>query len=248
MPHGREGYGEARATVSCHVERPLDDGVWRLFARLQRQRPGGFAIAALMRPPDERAGEGWQPWLERAREAAAQGPLGQHTHWTAPEHARPTGGEPAERVVSEGARLRDEGVPATLFCGGAWYIDGEVAEAVAELGYADCTATAFQPGYLPDGASRAQLAEPARVRLPSGRVLAELPSTHSLGVAARAAMRALPRYLHVYFHDTDLLDQRRRWALLLALKLLGRRATPVRLDELAAEEAPELPWSDVARG
>jgi hypothetical protein len=246
MPHGREGYGEARATVSCHVERPLDDRIWPLFARLQRQRPGGFVIAALIRPPDEAAGERWEPWLERAREAAALGPLGQHTHWTAPDHARPTGGDPAARVCAEGERLHEEGLPASLFCGGGWYIDGEVAEAVAALGYADCTATAFRPSYLPAQAAHAELAEPARLRLSNGRMLTELPSTHSLGAAARGSLRRLPRYVHVYFHDTDLVDRRRRWALVAALRILGRRAEPVRLDELEPRE--ERAWSDVARG
>ncbi len=38
------------AVVSCHVERPLDDRAWEAFARIQVQRPGGFAIAALIRP------------------------------------------------------------------------------------------------------------------------------------------------------------------------------------------------------
>jgi hypothetical protein len=248
MSHGREGYGEARATVSCHVERLLDDRIWPLFAAFQRRRPAGFAVAALLRPPDEAAGERWQPWLERAREASAHGPLGHHTHWTAPNHARPTGGDPAARVLAEGERLRSEGLRPTLFCGGGWYLDAEVAEAVAELEYTDCTATAFRPPYLPEGAARAELAEPARLRLPSGRLLTEVPSTHSLGAAARGSLRRLPGYVHVYFHDTDLLDSRRRLALTAALALLGRRASPVDLDVLASEDAPERPWDAVARG
>ena len=51
---------ERYAVVSCHVERPLDDSVWASFAALQDARPGGFAIAALMRPPDagQRRGRG----------------------------------------------------------------------------------------------------------------------------------------------------------------------------------------------
>ena len=40
------------AVVSCHVERPLDDRAWSLFDRLQRRRPGGFDVIALLRPPD----------------------------------------------------------------------------------------------------------------------------------------------------------------------------------------------------
>ena len=82
MPHiGSQRY----AVVSCHVERPLDDRAWALFARVQSR----FPVAALMRAPHE--GEDRELWLERAREAAARGPLGHHTHWTGPSHARPTG-------------------------------------------------------------------------------------------------------------------------------------------------------------
>ena len=42
-----------------------------------------------MRPPDPETGEDETSWLERARTAAAHGPLGHHTHWTSPTHARP---------------------------------------------------------------------------------------------------------------------------------------------------------------
>src|SRR5437773_4904158 len=59
------------AFVSCHVERPLDDAVWAAFSRFQARRAGGFAIAALIRPPE--AGEDEALWLARAREAAARG-------------------------------------------------------------------------------------------------------------------------------------------------------------------------------
>ena len=75
------------AVVSCHVEAPLEDAVWRLFARLQRDAPGGFRIAALMRPPHE--GEDRERWLERAREAAERAPLGHHTHFARPDHGWP---------------------------------------------------------------------------------------------------------------------------------------------------------------
>src|SRR2546425_9208522 len=99
---GRERY----AVVSCHVERPLDDGVWARFTELQERRPGGFPVAALLRSADPGHGEDETAWLARARQAAARGPLGQHTHWTAPDHARPTSGEPAARVLEEATRWR----------------------------------------------------------------------------------------------------------------------------------------------
>src|SRR6187200_1601384 len=151
MPHTGSILHGRYAVVSCHVERPLDDEVWRRFSALQERPPGRFAIAALMRPPAE--GENEERWLERAREAEGRGPFGLHTHWTAPDHARPTGGDPAALVRQQAQWLRSAGLDADLFCGGGWYLDEPLADALAELGYADCTATAFRPDYLaPDAA------------------------------------------------------------------------------------------------
>jgi hypothetical protein len=233
------------AVVSCHVERPLDDDCWRRFSRLQQRRPGGFAIAALLRPPDTDAGEDAQLWLERAREAAQRGPLGHHTHFVGPAHARPAGGgaEHSERVRSEAAWMRDHGLGPRLFAGGGWYIDEGVATVLAELGYADCTGTSFAPPYLAEDAARLSAQSPAWLSLPDGQRLLELPSTHSLGMAARAATGALPEYVHVYFHDTDLLSVKRRAALRAALIALGRRCEVTDLDRLH-EAADGLPQRD----
>jgi hypothetical protein len=240
MPH----IGVTRyAVASCHVERPLDDRIWARFARLQERRPGGFAIAALLRPPDERAGEDPERWLVRAREAAARGPLGHHTHWGSPDHARPLEGDPGGRVLEEGKWLREQGLRPTLFCGGGWYLDASVAAAAASLGYADCTATSFRPAYLPAGAPRASLAAPAWLELGGSRLL-ELPTTHSIGMLVRAVLapRAFREpVVHAYFHDTDLLDSRRAAALRLGLALLGRRREPTDLDRLAREVAAQAP-------
>ena len=279
MPHTT---GKRYAVVSCHVERPLHDEAWRRFLDLQARRPGGFRIAALVRPPDAAAGEDETAWLERARAAATLGPFGQHTHWTAPDHARPTfslqvgnplarvpdrkipkggrfaaasrlpvhrSGGTGERVLAEGARLRELGLGPTLFCGGGWYTDAEVAEACAELGYVDCTPRASRPPYLGPGEAWASLAAPARVRLPSGRTLGAIPTTHSLGDLARTRGRALPGVVHLYFHDTDLLDLRRRMLVRALLPLLARLAEPTDLDALARELlplAPELEWAEMA--
>jgi hypothetical protein len=242
MPHTMP---KRYAVVSCHVERPLDDTVWRRFAKLQARRPGGFAIAALMRPPDPAAGEDARTaeWLERARLAAQQGPFGLHTHWTAPDHARPTAGEPAERVRAEIRWLRDHDLDPRLFCGGGWYMDERVAAVLAEAGLADCTATAFGPSYLDAGAPRLGLAAPTLVDTAAGP-LPELPSTHSLGMVLRAVGRPLPAPLvHVYFHDTDLLDRRRAAALELGLRLLRLRRRPSRLDEQVVPETTRFPYS-----
>lgn len=228
--------------MSCHVERPLDDRVWSRYLEFVRQRPGGFAIASLMRPPDTGENEG--RFVERAREAAALGPFGHHTHWTSPTHARPTGGHPAARVVREAEWLRLQGLEARFFCGGGWYTDRDVMEAVAESGYTDCTATSWRPSYLPAGEPRAALDEPAWIRLPDGRRVLEVPTTHSLGAAAKAiARRRLPRHVHVHFHDYELLDRRRTIALKVTLALLARSRRPRALGEIEAER--EVEWDAV---
>jgi hypothetical protein len=242
---------ERYAVVSCHVERPLDDAAWARFAALQEARPGGFAVAALVRPADPAFDEDGARWVERAGEAANRGPLGHHTHWTAPDHARPTGDAAGARVLAEGRRVRESGLAPTLFCGGGWYTDVEVAEACAELGYVDCTPRASRPPYLGAGERWATLTEPARVELPSGRELPAIPTTHSLGDLARALpRRVLPGLVHVYLHDTDLVDRRRRALVAVVLRALARRAEVTDLDALAARvlpDAPAIAWHDVAR-
>ena len=232
------------AVVSCHVERPLDDEVWGRYTALLRRRPGGFTIASLIRAPAE--SEDADLHAERSREAAALGPLGHHTHWTSPTHARPTSGVPAERVLEEGRRLRERGVEAKFFCGGGWYMDAPLMAAVSELGYVDCTATAWRPGYLPAGAPRASLDQPAWVRLEDGRRVLELPTTHSLGALARSLTRRLSPVVHVHFHDYELLDPKRRLALDVALALLARRRQPTDLGALKAER--EVDWADIWAG
>jgi hypothetical protein len=233
------------AVVSCHVERPLDDAAWTAFAALQARRPGGLEIAALVRPPDPGAGESESLWLARARITSANGPFGLHTHWGGPEQARPAGGDPAARVREQVGWLHERGLRPRLFAGGGWYLDERVASALAELGLADCTATAFRPSYLAPDAPRLALAEPVRLRV-GGAHLLELPATHSLGMAARAVLRGLPDYVHLYFHDTDLLDRKRARALEWTLRILGRRRRPERLDRLEAEQ--ELDFSAAASG
>lgn len=197
-----EAAGPAVAVVSCHLERPLDDSAWRRFERLQLARPGGFRVVALIRPPDPAHGEDEARWLERARAAAGRGPLGLHTHWTSPTHARPTGGDPAGRVRREAVWMRERGLEPVFFCGGGWYSDPEVEAVVAELGLVDCTPRSGAPG--------------------SG----VLPTTHTVGGLARGVLGRLPPYVHAYFHDYDLLDPARRRALALALRFLGLRRPP----------------------
>ena len=198
------------AIVSCHLEQPLRDDVWERFDALQRRRPGGFDVIALMRPPDVALGEDEQRWLTRAHAVSARAPFGLHTHWTSPTHARPTGGDPAERVRREAEWMRAQELAPRFFCGGGWYTDDDVREAVRALGLVDCT---------------------EREGLPREGVL---PTTHSLGQLTRAVLGPLPAYVHVYFHDYDLLDPLRRRALTVALTVLARRRAPLDLSPVSA--------------
>jgi hypothetical protein len=81
-----------------------------------------------------------------------------------------------------------------------------------------------------------------------------IPTTHSLGDLARLAFRPKPTpatVVHGYFHDTDLLDARRRRALRASLVVLAHRRVVRDLDELAAQTrqgASSLEWNAVARG
>jgi hypothetical protein len=198
------------AIVSCHLEQPLRDDAWARFDELQQRRPGGFDVIALMRPPDAAFGEDVDRWLTRARTAARRGPFGLHTHWTSPTHARPSGGDPAERVQSEAEWMRSQQLEPQYFCGGGWYSDDAVRRTVSELGLVDCT---------------------ERDGLPRPGVL---PTTHSLGQLARAALGPLPDYVHVYFHDYDLLDPVRRRVLGMSLRVLGHRRAQFELNQVSA--------------
>jgi len=224
------------------VERPLDDEVWRRFSALQERRPGGFGIAALMRPPAE--GEDEKRWLERAREASARAPFGLHTHWTAPDHARPTAADPAALVREQGSWLESVGLRPTFFCGGGWYFDEAVAAAVADLGCADCTATAFRLAYLEADAPHLQLDAPAWLELGDSRRLLEVPTTHSIGMLARGLLAPFRRQIvHAYFHDTDLVDRRRAAVLRFGLRFLAQKRTATDLDELQRDLRPEKTMS-----
>jgi hypothetical protein len=234
------------AVVSCHVERPLDDVVWRAFERLLERRPAGFVVTPLLRPPHAASGEDEGRWLERARRAAELAPLGHHTHWGGPTQARPQGDADAAAVVrGEAEWLRARGLAPRYFCGGGWYLDEPVAEVLASFGYVDCSSTTFRQGYLGEGAPRVQLRGPSRLRLGSGAELLELPATHSLGLLARGLVR-LDGLVHLHFHDWELVDRRRALALEGLLRLLRLRRRPLSVDELAsrAAAAPILGWHE----
>jgi len=197
-----------------------------------------------MRPPALDSGEDPERWLARARRAAELAPLGHHTHWGGPTQARPVAGIEAAAVVrAEIDWVRARGLEPRWFCGGGWYFDEAVAEALAAAGYVDCSATSFRPGYLDDAAPRLQLPGPRRLRLPSGASLLELPATHSVGMLARGLPR-LDGFVHLHFHDWELVDRRRALALAALLRVLRLRRRPLALAELTelAAGAEEIAW------
>jgi hypothetical protein len=241
---------ERYAVVSCHVERPLDDAVWSAFERLLERRPAGFVVTPLLRPPHLAAGEDEGLWLERARRAGELAPLGHHTHWGGPTQARPSQAvDAAELVRGEIEWLRARGLAPRWFCGGGWYLDAPVAETLAAFDYVDCSATTFRQSYLDEDAPRLQLPGPRRVRLPSGSSLLELPATHSLGMLGRDLLR-LRGFVHLHFHDWELVDPRRALALRVLLRALRLRRKPLGIDALTdlAANAPEIEWHEATIG
>ena len=244
---------ERYAVVSCHVERPLDDRVWAAFAALQERRPGGFAIAALLRPPDAEAGRrttsSGSSVRARPRRAA-------HSGTTRTGRARRTHDRRVETrrgvCAARAPGCAERGVAPTLFCGGGWYTDRAVAAACATLGLRRLHA-ATSPARRTSKTGRwAELASPAWIGL--GRAASSAPSrrrTASATWRARSSARACRRRVHTYFHDTDLVDRRRRVADRGVLTMLGRRRPATDLDVVAAsarEQAPLVAWAEVARG
>ena len=246
----------ACAVVSCHVERPLDDAAWAAFAALQARRPAGLEIAALMRPPDPAAGESESLWLARARIARRARPV-------RPAHAlgRPGAGAPDRRRPGRARRaeqvawLHERGLRPRLFAGGGWYMDEGVAAALAELDLADCTATAFRPSYLAAGrGSRSRW--PSRPGFASARRRAARAPGHALARdgRARGARAAYPPTSTSTSTTRTCSTAGRRRALEWALRIIGRRRRPERLDRLrrrrrASTSARRLPRpeADVVR-
>ena len=187
--------------MSCHVERPLDDRRWAAFSALQAARPGGFEIAALMRPPAE--GESESLWLARARIAAARRAarpphaLGRPRAGAA-DRRRPGRARPRARPRGSASTASSRGSSAAA--AGTW--TRRVAAALAELGYVDCTATAFRP-VVPRGrraaalARRAGRAAPRRLRRCSScrrRTRSGWRSARRFGRLPRVRPRLLPRH------------------------------------------------------
>ncbi len=247
---------ERYAVVSCHVERLLDDEVWARYRQLVERRPGGFAIASLVRPPDRPSGESEETWLERARFLAALGPFGQHTHWTAPGHARPTGdGATGERVLREGEWLREAGLGADGVLrrrlvrrrGGRRGVRGaRLRRLHAHVVPCRRTSTSRLPAR--SSTHRRGSCSPRA----SGFTRSPRPGRPGCSLAVCCAATGSRSTSSTSPSTTPTSSTpRRRKALLVALRLLARRRRAVDLDELVRRIGPflpERPWAEVARG
>ena len=201
---------ERYAVVSCHVERPLDDAVWEAFARLQERPPGWSRRRGADATARRGGGRARRGALARtcARGRSIARPLGHHTHFTSPTHARPTGGDPGRTGAARGrlaprprpdadALLRRRLVHRPRRRG---RVRGARVRRLHPTG---------DPARLPRGdAAWAELAAPAAIELGDGVVAAGRPDDARRGrPRARAgAAASYRRRVHAYFHDTDLLD------------------------------------------
>ena len=243
---------ERYAVVSCHVERPLDDAVWALFSALQRRRPGGFRDRG-SHSSGRRRVRGGRVRLARAGRAR---PLQTGRSDTTRTGRRPTTlGPRAVRPVSASSpRARgsvSSGSRRGCSAEAAGMPTSRSRRRVRSSGTSTARHAPARPPYLPPGERWASL---TALRSSScrrdGRWARFRRRTRSATSLAPSRRRVLPDLVHVYFHDTDLLDRRRRALLGLLLRLLARRARVSDLDALAARTLPAAPhvvWDDVAR-
>ena len=160
---------ERYAVVSCHVERPLDDAVWARFSALQGDARAASRSRRCSAHPTPRPARTRAAWLERAREAAARGPLGHHTHWTArtTRGRRPPGpgsacARKASGYASSASRRRSSAEAAGTRT-------PRSRRPAPSSGTSTARREATRPAYLAAGERWAFLPAPARIRLPSAR-------------------------------------------------------------------------------
>ena len=241
---------ERYAVVSCHVERPLDDRVWAAFAALQERPPGGISRRGADPAARPEAGEHDERALARARpRGGRRGPLGHHTHFTGPTHARPTGGDPGGRVrgreLAPRARARPDALLRRRLVHGRRRWRRPARRSGTWTARRGRRARRISPAGRLGGARRAGADRPRRP------TLAAVPTTHGAGdvrAGRRAAgppgarPRVLPRHR----------PRRRRRAASSWRRSPPRVRRPaVRSRRVAAARARPRSWSrgtDVARG
>ena len=157
--------------------------------RAAAQRPGGFA--------SPRSSGRRMPRSARTRAVARAGarggragPFGHHTHWTAPDHARPTSDGTGARVLAEGAlegggRARADALLRRRLVhgrGGRGRVRGARLRRLHAARVASAVSRRGRALGIARGAG-------ARSHCRRGERCAPMPTTHSLGDLARASPR-----------------------------------------------------------
>ena len=222
-----EGARVKLATVSCHVERPLDD---RTLGRVLgvpgppagRLRDRGADAPARRRTRARRSGSPARGSPPRAGRSATTR-TGAGANQARPVGRRPGRARPAER--RPGCASAGSSRSSSAAAAGTWTRASPPRS--PSSGYADCTATAFRPDYLAADAPRLELAEPAWLRVgdaaparAAGDALARNGcSRAAVGAPARVRPRLLPRHRPAR-RAPPARARRPRWP------LLGRRRAP----------------------
>ena len=182
------------AVVSCHVEQPARRRVWRAFESLLGGGPAGFVDHAVAAAARSASGEDETRWLERARSGRQLAPLGHHTHWGGPTQARPGRRGRCGAVVREAEWFRRHGLEPRLLLRRRLVPRRAGRRDACRLRvrrlHRDDLPAAVPRGRCGRGCSST---DRARLRLPSGALLSELPATHSLGMLARGLPRCVAR-------------------------------------------------------
>ena len=201
-----QAYDGGVLTVSCHVERPLDDRVWEVFASFRSSSgPAEPSWLRCLRPPEKREGERWEPWLARAHDPSqARGRWGCTRTGPGFAHAPPERRGPGRpRPWSRVAGSRRKGSPRRSSAGAAGTGIPTSARRSPSSGMPTAPPRRSVPSYLPpDSPPRLELVEQARVVLPSGGAPACAPldpldrdgSACCDPAAPALAPRVLPRH------------------------------------------------------
>ena len=217
----------------------------RASPRSRSARPGGFAIAALMRPPDPAHGED-EAIVARAGAARRPpaGPLGHHTHWTAPDHARPTRQAILARAcASEGrvaARARARSRRSSAAAAGTRTPRSQ--RRAPSSATSTAPPTAYRPPYLAPGGAAARARRARARRAPLGRAAARAPvdalarRCSPAGAAAGGLARAVVHVLLPRHRSPRPPPRVRFCALVSACSRAGARVLD--LDALAAARSP----------
>ena len=244
---------ERYAVVSCHVERPLDARVWARVRRTAAAPAGRDSRRSAHPASGLRGGRARRDDLARARARRGRPRASRPPHALHEPDARPAdrrrpgrAGRPGGSVAPRARALRR---PSSAAAAGtrtqAWrrHVPRSDTWTSRRGRRARRTCRTGPPGRSSTG-RRGSTSAPRPCST-------AVPTTHGAGDLLRAVVRpGLPAQVHAYFHDTDLVDPRRRRLIALGLRLLARRRPASDLDAVAAslDAAPLVPWAEIGRG